>query len=135
MKQIITNEYYTLSIQYLGDDKIHNENLIIDYLKELDNVDIYEIILFIRVLGRPKSEKELELRIVKNTGECIYIHFEDGKLISYIHYNIIDNEMYNVVYRTGLTSFNFINNDLHSNIMLTEEVNKELLLLRRVLKK
>ncbi len=135
MRKIITNENYTLSIIYLGDDKIYNENLITDYLKELDNEDIYEIILSIRVLGRLRKEKNLELRIVKKTGECIYIHFEEGKLVSYIHYNIIDDEMYNVVYKNNLTSFNFVNNALYSNAFIIEEINKDLDILRKVLKK
>ena len=135
MQKIITNEYYKLSLIYLGNGQLHNENLIIDYLKELDNEDIYEIILCIRALGRLKKEQNLELRIVKKTGEFIYINFEKGKLISYIHYNIIDDEMYNVVYKDNLTSFNFVNNALYSNAFLTEEINKDLDILRRVLKK
>lgn len=135
MQKIITNEYYKLSLIYLGNGQLHNENLIIDYLKELDNEDIYEIILCIRALGRLKKEQNLELRIVKKTGEFIYINFEKGKLVSYIHYNIIDDEMYNVVYKDNLTSFNFVNNALYSNAFLTEEINKDLDILRRVLKK
>lgn len=135
MQKIITNEYYTLSLIYLGNDKVYNENLIVDYLKELDNEDIYEIILSIRALGRLKKENKLELRIVKNTGECLYILFKEGKLVSYIHYNIIDDEMYNVVYKNNLTSFNFINNALYSNYFLSEEINKDLNMLSRVLKK
>ena len=135
MQKIINNANYTLSILYLGNGVIHNTDLIANYLANLNNEDIHEIILSIRALSRLRLEKELELRIVRNNGECIYIHFEEGKLVSYIHYVVIDKEVFNVTYRNNLLKFDFTNNILYSNTSLSEEVNKEMNFLKRVIKK
>lgn len=135
IKKIINNENYTLSILYLGKETICNEELIINYLKNLTNENIFEILSSIKDLSGVKLEKELELRIIKKTGECLYIHFIDGKLVNYIHYVVIDGEVYNISFKNNLIRFNFIDNPLYSNISLSKEVNKELSLLKRVLKK